>query len=191
MIFLGGGYSLPLPLLAEGRSIICNLFIQHLKALIVRWIIGLYNATGLGFKLNQTTSSEMCRIFFDGFNLYWLFYFTYLLEMIQYNVYLLQGLLLQTSSSFSVRSMLTWVGRCLLDDISSFKTVLSECFFQVQNLQIILHNLVPNLVWSSPSKILLTTEYFSWIFALIVFHWFQQLVQKYFMCNSAFQSSYI
>ena len=52
--------------------------------------------------------------------------------------------------SFSVCSMLAWVGRCLLDGISSSIMVLSESFFQVQSLQIILHNLAPSLVWSSP-----------------------------------------
>ena len=56
-----------------------------------------------------------------------------------------------SSSSFSVCPMLGWVGQCLLDGISPSNTVLSKYFFQVQSLQIVLHSLVPSLVWPSPS----------------------------------------
>ena len=52
--------------------------------------------------------------------------------------------------SFSVRSMLAWVRHRLLDGNSPSIAVLSECFFQVQSLLIVLHNLVPGLTWSSP-----------------------------------------
>lgn len=52
---------------------------------------------------------------------------------------------------FSIHSMLPWVRRWLRDGISPSITVLSKWFFQVQSLQIILHNLVPSLVWSSLS----------------------------------------
>ena len=51
----------------------------------------------------------------------------------------------------SICSMLAWVGQWLLDDISPSIMVLSECFFQVQSLHIVLHNLFPSLAWSFPS----------------------------------------
>ena len=47
--------------------------------------------------------------------------------------------------------MLAWVGRWLLDAISPSIRVLSECFFQLQTLQIVMHNMVLDLAWSSPS----------------------------------------
>ena len=52
--------------------------------------------------------------------------------------------------SFRICTMLAWVGWCLLDGISPSMTVLSKSFFQVLSLQIVLHNSVLNLAWSSP-----------------------------------------
>ena len=54
-------------------------------------------------------------------------------------------------SLFSVCPMLARVGRCLRDGISPSNTILSKRFFQLRNLKIFLHNLVPSLMWSSPS----------------------------------------
>ena len=57
---------------------------------------------------------------------------------------------LNFSFSLSVRPTLAWLGRCLLDGISPSDTVLSKCFFQMQNLQIVLHNLVQVLCYLLP-----------------------------------------
>ena len=54
---------------------------------------------------------------------------------------------LVSSSPFSACSILTWVGRWLLDVISPSIMVLSEWFFQLQSFQIVLHNLIPSYVW--------------------------------------------
>ena len=72
--------------------------------------------------------------------------FTYFTHIQIYSYILCQSIF---SSSFSICSMLLLVGWCLFDDISPSITVLRKYFFQVQSLQIILKNLVPNVAWSS------------------------------------------